>query len=74
MRAALGRELRRGQVRIHQPVIAFIGHVEGGIARVSLEIEVAAVHDHAAERRRVPVEVLGRRMDDEVRAPFEGTA
>ena len=74
LRAAFGGELRRGQVGIHEPVIAFVRLVERRIAGVALKIEVAAVHDHAAERRRVAVHVFARGMDDDVRPPLERAA
>ena len=74
LRAALGGELRRGEIGIDEAVVAFVGDVEAIVARVPLIIEVAAVHDDAAEGSRVAVEIFGRGMDDEVRAQLEGTA
>ena len=74
LRAALGRELRGGEIGVYQTVVAFVRFVEGGVALVPLEIEVAAVHDDAAERRRVPVEIFRRGMHDDVHAPIEGLA
>ena len=62
--AALGGELRRGKVGIHEAVVAFVGDVEALVAMVPLIIEVAAVHDDAAEGSRVAVEIFGRGMDD----------
>ena len=74
LRAALGGELRRGKVGIHEAVVAFVGDVEALVAMVPLIIEVAAVHDDAAEGSRVAVEVFGRGMDDKVCTQLEGTA
>ena len=39
--------------------------------RVLRVVEGAAVDDHAGDRRAMPAEVLGRRVDDDVGAPLE---
>ena len=41
---------------------------------MGLPVEIAAVHQAAADGGAVAVDVLGRGMRDNVRAPFEGTA
>ena len=52
--------IRRGQAR--------------ELVRMGLPVEVAAVHQAAADGSAMAVDVLGRGMRDDVRAPLEGTA
>ncbi len=67
-----------GQARpgsaVDQPVIAVIGLVEVGEARVVGPLEVAAVDDHAADGGAVPADELGGRMDHDIRAPLKRAA
>ncbi len=73
LRAAFGAE-RYGKIGVNQTVIAFVGRVEGGITGIVFEYKRTAVDDHSAERRRVPVHVFGRRVNDDIHAPFGGAA
>lgn len=67
LRAAFRGECS-GQGSVHESVIAFVGDIESGIAGITEKGEVAFIDDHAAERRRVAVEIFRRGMDDDVRA------
>ena len=73
LRAALGAE-GNFLVRIHEAVIALVGRVEVGIACIALVIEIGDIHDHAAERRRMPVDVFARGVDDDVGAELARAA
>ena len=55
-------------LHVHRAVIALVGGGEVGVAGIPAELEVAAVHDHAAHRHRVTVEVLRGAVHDDVGA------
>ena len=55
-------------------MIALVGHVEACISGVALEVEVAKVYNHSAERRGMAVKVLGGGVNYYVRAELLGTA
>ena len=65
---------RTGHVGEDGAVIARIGFCEGRIlVGVGLPVELAAVHDHAAQRAAVAADELGRRMDHDVGAVLQRT-
>ena len=68
--AACGGEGFEG-VPMHQPVVGGIGGGETGEAS-GAPVEIAAVHDDAADGGAVTGEVFGGGVDDDVCAPFEG--
>ena len=65
-----GRQPDRRQVGIYQPVIGWIGRGEVGEALV-VPVELAAVHDGAADAGAVPADELGGGVRDDIRAPLE---
>lgn len=54
--------------RVNKSVIAFVRLVKGFIAGVVFKMEVAQINYNSAKRRRVPVKVFGRRVNNYVRA------
>ena len=60
--------------RIDQTVIALIGSIELGIAGIALVAEVSAVNQQTADRSRMSVQILGRRVQNNVCAQPQRTA
>ncbi len=64
----------RAETCIRQAMITRVWLGEIAEATAPCPIEIAAINDHAADARAVPADELGRRMDNDVRAPLERPA
>ena len=60
---------------IRYAVIALVGRTQAGVfVRVFCPVKFSGIDDRAADGARVAVHILGRRVYDDIRAPFERTA